>query len=93
MNPISFNNVANLAHEGFTRRHGGSRSADPMEDVKASVTIGFFDGSAKRMHLGELSRLSGKLGPYAGGPPVLPDRLPNELWCNPDSPNGMKSSF
>jgi prepilin-type N-terminal cleavage/methylation domain-containing protein len=93
MNIISFNDSGNLPHEGFTRRHGGSRSTDPNDDVRAKATIGMFDGSSRWMKLGDLAVLAGKLGPYAVAPPVLPAVLPNDLWCNPDSTNGMMSSF
>jgi prepilin-type N-terminal cleavage/methylation domain-containing protein len=93
MNPISFNNCANLCHEGFTRRHGGSPSEDEMEDSHGKATIGLFDGSSKRMSLKELGILSGQIGAYAVAPPTLPTVLPNELWCNPDATNGMTSSF
>jgi len=93
MNPISFNDGANFPHEGFTRRHGGNRNADPNEDLRGMVTVGLFDGSSKRMPLRELARLAGELGPYADRPPTLPQTLPNDLWCNPDSADGMKSAF
>jgi prepilin-type N-terminal cleavage/methylation domain-containing protein len=93
MNVISFNDGANLPHEGFTRRHGGKRTPDPNDDKLAKVTIGLFDGSSKWMKLGDLAVMAGELGPFAIAPPVLPAVLPNDLWCNPDSTNGMSSPF
>lgn len=93
MNPISFNDGANLPYEGFTRRHGGKRTADPNADVQAKVTLGRFDGSAQWMHLGDLRALSGLLGAYTGAPQDAPSVLPNDLWCNPDSTNGLETPF
>lgn len=94
MSPISFNDGANLPYEGFTRRHGGNRTADPNDDLRAKVTVGVFDGSSKWMLLSDLRALSGQLGAYSGGPPAdLPSVLPNDLWCNPDSTNGLITSF
>jgi prepilin-type N-terminal cleavage/methylation domain-containing protein len=94
MNPSSFNDSGNVPNEGFTRRHGGSRTADPNADVRAKVTIGLFDGSSKWMLLRDLTPLSGKLEAYNSTPPsVLPAVLPNDLWCNPDLTNGLSSLF
>ena len=94
MNPTSFNDGANLPYEGFTRRHGGKRTADPNDDVLAKATVGCFDGSARWMHLGDLRVLSGPLGAYSGPPQNLPSTvLPNDLWCNPDSTNGLETPF
>jgi len=93
MNPISFNDGADFPYEGFTRRHGGNRTPDPNDDLRAKVTVGMFDGSSKWMLLSELRTLSGQLGAYSGLPPDLPSALPNDLWCNPDSTNGLITSF
>ena len=93
MNPVSFNDAANMPYEGFTRRHGGRRTADPNDDVRASVVVSMFDCSAHPIKLGNLAVMAGKLGAYTVVPPVLPTELPNALWCNPDATNGMPSSF
>jgi prepilin-type N-terminal cleavage/methylation domain-containing protein len=88
MNPISFNDPANYPQEGFTRRHGGSRTTDPNLDVKAKVTISMFDGSSKWVQLRELKTLAGNLGAYSGMANPPPATLPNDLWCNPGTTNG-----
>jgi len=94
MSPISFNDSGDLPYEGFTRRHGGKRTADPNDDKLAKVTIGMYDGSARWMKLGDLAALAGELGPYNGGvPPILPSVLPNDLWYNPDATNGLPTTF
>ena len=68
--PISFNDGGNFPNEGFTRRHGGNRDGDPTQDSRSQVTVGMFDGSAKRMSARELYRLSGGLAPGGTGPPA-----------------------
>ncbi|HEX4265788.1 MAG TPA: prepilin-type N-terminal cleavage/methylation domain-containing protein [Verrucomicrobiae bacterium] len=94
MNPSSFNDSANLPYEGFTRRHGGRRTENPNDDLRARVNIALFDGSSTLISLGQLAALAGQLGPYTGGPPkALPTMLPNDLWCNPDIATGMITSF
>lgn len=88
----SFNDGADLPTEGFTRRHGGTRSGDPTMDTHAMVTVGVIDGSSKQMNSKTLYQLG------AGGPwessytqPGSPASLPNELWCNPMTPDGLPS--
>ena len=88
--PISFNDAADLPTEGFTRRHGGTRSGDPTMDTRAMVTVGVIDGSSKQMNSKTLYQLG------AGGPwqasyqqPSSAAALPNELWCNPMTPDGL----
>jgi prepilin-type N-terminal cleavage/methylation domain-containing protein len=93
MNPISFNDGGDFPTEGFTRRHGGNRTSDPNDDLHAKVTVGMFDGSSRWMLLSELRALSGQLGAYIGPPQDPPSALPNDLWCNPDSTNGLITSF
>jgi prepilin-type N-terminal cleavage/methylation domain-containing protein len=90
--PITFNDGGNYPNEGFTRRHGGNRDGDPTQDSRSQVTVGMFDGSAKRMSALELYRLSGGLG-SGGGPPAEMMDLPNDLWCNPGDPRGGPSTF
>jgi prepilin-type N-terminal cleavage/methylation domain-containing protein len=90
--PITFNDAGNYPNEGFTRRHGGNRDGDPTQDSRSQVTVGMFDGSAKRMSALELYRLSGGLG-SGGGPPAEMTGLPNDLWCNPADPRGGPSTF
>jgi len=88
--PITFNNCGDFPYEGFTRRHGGSRSGDPTQDARGKATVGLFDGSSKRASVKELFRLAGGFGYFPDGPP-LPADVPNELWCNPGSVNGAES--
>ena len=90
--PISFNDGGNLPNEGFTRRHGGNRDIDPAQDPRSQVTVGLFDGGAKRMSARELYRLSGGLAPGDTAPPAGVT-APNDLWCNPGDPRGGKSIF
>jgi prepilin-type N-terminal cleavage/methylation domain-containing protein len=90
--PISFNDGGDYPNEGFTRRHGGNRDGDPTQDPRSQVTVGMFDGSAKRMSALELYQLSGGLG-SGGGPPAGMTDLPNDLWCNPGDPRGGPSTF
>ena len=90
--PITFNDGGNYPNEGFTRRHGGNRDGDPTQDSRSQVTVGMFDGSAKRMSGRELYQLSGGLG-SGGGPPAGMTGLPNDLWCNPGDPRGGPSTF
>jgi type II secretory pathway pseudopilin PulG len=87
--PITFNDGGNWPYEGFTRRHGGSRSGDSTQNTRSMVTVGLFDGSSKRMSAKELYRLSGGLGTFDDWPPPVPTEMPNELWCNPGSPKGI----
>lgn len=88
--PISFNDGADLPTEGFTRRHGGHRNIDPTMDTRAMVTVGVIDGSSKQMSSKALYQL-GAGGPWETSYPVPPDpaALPNELWCNPGTPDGL----
>ncbi len=90
--PITFNDGGNYPNEGFTRRHGGNRDGDPTQDSRSQVTVGMFDGSAKRTSAHELYQLSGGLG-SGGGPPAEMTDLPNDLWCNPGDPRGGPSTF
>jgi prepilin-type N-terminal cleavage/methylation domain-containing protein len=90
--PTTFNDGADIPSEGFTRRHGGSRTADPTQDSGSRVTIGYFDGGAKQMHAIDLYRLSGT-GSSPFGPLSSAISLPNAFWCNPDSTNGTETPF
>jgi prepilin-type N-terminal cleavage/methylation domain-containing protein len=91
--PGTFNDGGNFPTEGFTRRHGGSRGGDPTQDSRSQVTVGLFDGSAKRMSALELYRLSGGLGAGTSGPPTEMTDVPNDLWCNPGDSRGGPSTF
>jgi prepilin-type N-terminal cleavage/methylation domain-containing protein len=91
--PISFNDGGNLPNEGFTQRHGGNREIDPTQNPRSQVTVGMFDGSARRMSTRELYQLSGGLAPGDTAPPPGMTDVPNDLWCNPADPRGGKSTF
>lgn len=91
--PGTFNDAVDLPSEGFTRRHGGTRTADPTRDSGSRVTIGRFDGSAAKMPGMALYQLAGGLGSSPFGPPPGTTPLPNELWCNPGSTNGTMTPF
>jgi prepilin-type N-terminal cleavage/methylation domain-containing protein len=91
--PSTFNDGANFPTEGFTRRHGGSRGGDPTQDTRSQVTVGMFDGSAKRMSALALYQLSGGLGSGLSGPPEGMTDVPNDLWCNPGDSRGGPSTF
>ena len=91
--PISFNDGGNFPNEGFTRRHGGNPGGDPTQDTRSGVTVGMFDGSARRMSARELYQLSGGLAPGDTAPPAEMMDVPNDLWCNPGDPRGGKSTF
>ena len=91
--PGTFNDGANFPTEGFTRRHGGSRGGDPTQDSRSQVTVGMFDGSARRMSSLALFQLAGPLGGGLSGPPAEMTDLPNDLWCNPADPRGGPSTF
>ncbi len=91
--PISFNDGGDFPNEGFTRRHGGNRDGDPTQDSRAGVTVGMFDGGAKRMSARELYQLSGGFTPGDTDPPADMKNLPNDLWCNPANPRGGTSTF
>ena len=91
--PISFNDGGNFPNEGFTRRHGGSLGDDPTQDSRSQVTVGLFDGGARRMSARDLYQLSGGLDPGTTDPPAGMTGLPNDLWCNPDDSRGGKSTF
>jgi prepilin-type N-terminal cleavage/methylation domain-containing protein len=92
-NPITFNDGGNFPTEGFTRRHGGSRGGDPTRDTRSRVTVGLFDGSAKRMSALELFQLAGEWGTGYNGPLAGMTDVPNDLWCNPGNPRGGPSTF
>jgi prepilin-type N-terminal cleavage/methylation domain-containing protein len=91
--PVTFNDGANYPTEGFTQRHGGSTSGDPTQNPRSQVTVGLFDGGAKRMPALDLYRLSGGLGPGTSGPPPEMTDVPNDLWCNPGDSRGGPSTF
>ncbi len=91
--PISFNDGGNLPNEGFTQRHGGNRDSDPTQAPRSQVTVGMFDGSARRMPARELYQLAGGLAPGDTEPPAGMTDVPNDLWCNPGDPRGGKSIF
>jgi prepilin-type N-terminal cleavage/methylation domain-containing protein len=91
--PISFNDGGNLPNEGFTRRHGGNRDGDPTQDSRSQITVGMFDGGAKRMSARELYQLAGGLAPGITEPPAEMKDVPNDIWCNPADPRGGKSTF
>jgi len=94
--PISFNDAGNLPNEGFTRRHGGNRGDDPTQatqDARSRVTVGLFDGGARRMSARDLYQLAGGLAPGDTEPPAGMTDVPNDLWCNPADPRGGKSAF
>jgi prepilin-type N-terminal cleavage/methylation domain-containing protein len=90
---VSFNDGGNFPNEGFTRRHGGNRDSDPTQNSRSQVTVGMFDGSAKRMSARDLYQLSGGFTPGATDPPADMKDLPNDLWCNPADPRGGQSTF
>jgi len=90
--PVTFNDGGNFPTEGFTRRHGGNRGGDPTRDA-GRVTVGLFDGSARRMSALELFQLAGESGTGYSGPLAEMKDVPNELWCNPDDPRGGPSTF
>jgi prepilin-type N-terminal cleavage/methylation domain-containing protein len=91
--PVTFNDGADFPTEGFTRRHGGHPDGDPTQDSRSQVTVGLFDGGARRMSALELYRLSGGLGTGLGGPPAEMKDVPNDLWCNPGDSRGGPSTF
>jgi hypothetical protein len=91
--PISFNDGGNFPNEGFTRRHGGNRDIDPPQDPRSQVTVGLFDGGARRISARELYRLSGGLAPGDTAPPPGMKDVPNDLWCNPGDSRGGQSTF
>jgi prepilin-type N-terminal cleavage/methylation domain-containing protein len=94
--PLDFDDGVAFPGEGFARRHGGDANGDATEDARGRVTIGLFDGSSKQMSPKALYQLSGN-GPNdhtvgSPGPGPAPGTIvPNELWCNPGSPNGTQS--
>ena len=91
--PISFNDGGNFPNEGFTQRHGGNPGGDPTQDTRSGVTVGMFDGSARRMSARELYQLAGGLAPGNTEPPPGMTDVPNDLWCNPADPRGGTSTF
>jgi prepilin-type N-terminal cleavage/methylation domain-containing protein len=94
--PPSFNDGADFPSEGFTRRHNGIRSGDPTQDVRGRVTVGLFDGSSKQMSPKDLYQLAGDLYTDPASGNLGPDTgtvVPNDLWCNPASPDGAYSAF
>ena len=87
--PITFNDGANFPAEGFTCRHGGQLSGDQTQDSHSMVAAGFFDGGAKFMSAKNLFTLAGGLPARDSGPANSMAPLPNALWCNPASPQGL----
>lgn len=90
--PVTFNNVADYPNEGFTRRHGGTPSGDMSHNPHSQVTIGRFDGSAQRESAAKLYQLTGGQAVFPDDPP-WPANLPNDLWCNPATPDGKPGTF
>jgi hypothetical protein len=94
--PDTFNNCANFPAEGFTRRHGGKTTGDQTSDTSSKVTTGMFDGSSKVMFARDLFILAGGAWPGVQGtlgPASGATVLPNSLWCNPASPQGLPTSM
>ena len=92
----SFNDGADFPSEGFTLRHGSKPGGDPTQDFRGQVIVGKFDGSSKQMSLKDLYDLSGSnyTDPSYGDTGPEPGLLvPNDLWCNPESPTGSHTSF
>ena len=95
--PDTFNNCANFPAEGFTRRHGGKPTGDQTSDTRSMIATGMFDGSSKFMSARDLFILAGGAwpGPAQGtlGPVSATTVLPNSLWCNPASPQGLPTKM
>jgi prepilin-type N-terminal cleavage/methylation domain-containing protein len=90
--PTTFNDGGNFPTEGFTRRHGGNRDGDPTQDPRSQVTVGLFDGGARRMSSLDLFQMAGPIDSGINGP-LTGVTAPNDLWCNPASSNGGPSTF
>ena len=75
--PFFFNDCSSFPDEGISGRHG------------KGATVGLVSGSTRRIPLREYysSRFAGAPGQRGGSIP--PSQLPNDLWCNPGSPNGL----
>jgi prepilin-type N-terminal cleavage/methylation domain-containing protein len=89
MRAISFNNGADFPAEGFTRRHGGKSTGDQTQDTHSMSATASFDGSAKFMSARDLIALAGGATESDAGPANPATPLPNPLWCNPGSPQGL----
>ena len=94
--PDSFNNGADFPGEGFTRRHGGTPTGSQAQATRSMVATGFFDGSARFMSAKDILTLAGgqvvETGNY--NVPVNPATpLPNPIWCNPGSPQGLPTTM
>jgi hypothetical protein len=85
--PFSYNDAANLPHEGFSGRHGLNLPvARTYENMANGSHLGLFDGSARFVSIQEFYDESGGL--IERGPRFRPRVLPNRAWCAPDSPEG-----
>lgn len=86
----AFNDLADLPSQGFTGRHGGRWDINQTPSAPGTATVGTFDGGARSRKLKELNTLAGAPwsptdAQYVTGP------LPNEFWCNPASPTGIRT--
>ena len=93
----TFNDGADFPAEGFTRRHGGHPTGDQTQDTHSMVATGTFDGGARFMSTKDLFALACGAIPGLSGDYTRPYNaatpLPNPLWCNPGSPQGLPTTM
>ena len=75
--PFYFNDVSSYPDEGISGRHG------------KGATVGLVSGSTRRIPLRDYysNRYAGGSGLRGNGIPQ--NQLPNDLWCNPGTANGL----
>ena len=70
-----------------------SPTGDQTQDTRSMSATGSFDGSAKFMSARDLIALAGGATESDAGPVNPATPLPNPLWCNPASPQGLPTKM
>jgi hypothetical protein len=75
--PFYFNDVSSFPDEGISGRHG------------KGATVGLVSGSTRRIAVRDYysNLFAGASGQRGNSIPI--NQLPNDLWCNPGTANGL----
>ena len=84
MKPFFFNDCSSYPDEGISQRHGGGTAPNERIDVKGGGAAGLISGTAINLKYKKFYELAGRVDGRGAG---LKD-VPNDLWCDPNSPRG-----